>query len=147
MAGLRQKFESLEFAVRDGKASPAVLDPLIAVVEAELNTLLPAILQAIADDEPAAAAVDWPAVRQLLATLATRLEGGYIDGNQLFNDNFPCCVRRWAVLRSPWKSRSTTLPTRKRWPPCAAHRKGLPNCRLDRQPSAAGRGRSTGKNG
>jgi HPt (histidine-containing phosphotransfer) domain-containing protein len=102
MAGLRQKFESLEFAVRDGKASPAVLDPLIAVVEAELNTLLPAILQAIADDEPAAAAVDWPAVRQLLATLATRLEGGYIDGNQLFNDNF-------SMLRAALGSFALTL--------------------------------------
>ena len=50
ISGLRQKFESLEFAVRDGKVSAAVLDPLIAVVEAELNTLLPAILLAIADD-------------------------------------------------------------------------------------------------
>ena len=102
ISGLRQKFESLEFAVRDGNASPAVLEPLIAVVEAELNTLLPAILQAIADDEPAAAAVDWPAVRQLLATLATRLEGGYIDGNQLFNDNF-------SMLRAALGSFALTL--------------------------------------
>jgi len=102
ISGLRQKFESLEFAVRDGKVSAAVLDPLIAVVEAELNTLLPAILQAIADDEPAAAAVDWPAVRQLLATLATRLEGGYIDGNQLFNDNF-------SMLRAALGSFALTL--------------------------------------
>ena len=102
ISGLRQKFESLEFAVRDGKVSAAVLDPLIAVLEAELNTLLPAILQAIADDEPAAAAVDWPAVRQLLATLATRLEGGYIDGNQLFNDNF-------SMLRAALGSFALTL--------------------------------------
>ena len=87
MTGLRQKFECLEFAVRDGRVAPADIEPLVHAVEDELNVLLPAIQEALSDTAPAVTTIDWPAVRQVLAELETSLEGGYFEGNHVFYDH------------------------------------------------------------